>query len=94
MKEAFFSYKIALKKTVTVLNHEFHKTLAEYQDNLIGNKKYTFEFKELPIEDIFGRVTDCKVSIIILIFFNFIILIFLHLNVSTGTLLFSINKTS
>ncbi len=68
MKEAFFSYKIALKKTVTVLNHEFHKTLAEYQDNLIGNKKSTFESKELPIKDIFGRVIECNVSLIILYF--------------------------
>jgi hypothetical protein len=50
-----------IKASVAVVNQEFHKILAEYQDSLIGNKKYTFEFKELPIEDIFGRVTDVQV---------------------------------
>jgi len=42
------------------VNQEFNKILAGYQDSLIGNKKCTFEFKELPI-DIFGRVTDVQV---------------------------------
>ena len=32
-----------------VVNQELHKILAEYQDSQIGNK-FTFEFKELPIE--------------------------------------------
>ena len=51
-----------IKESVTVVNQEFHKILAEYQDSLIGNKKHTFEFKELPIEDIFGRVIDFQVN--------------------------------
>ena len=51
-----------IKTNVAVVNQEFHKILAEYQNSLIGNKKYTFEFVELPIEDIFGRVFDCEVS--------------------------------
>jgi hypothetical protein len=50
-----------IKASVAVVNQEFNKILAEYQDSLIGNKKCTFEFKELPIEDIFGRVTDVQV---------------------------------
>ncbi len=43
---------------MAVVNQEFRKILAEYQDSLIGNKKYTFvEFNE-PIIKIFGRVTE------------------------------------
>ena len=51
-----------IKSSVAVVNQEFNKILAEYQDNLIGNKKSTFEFKELPIKDIFGRVIESNVS--------------------------------
>jgi hypothetical protein len=51
-----------IKASVAVVNQEFHKILAGYQDSLISNKKYTFEFKELPIEDIFGRVSDVQVN--------------------------------
>ena len=50
-----------IKTSVAVVNREFYKILAEYQDSLIGNKKHTFEFKELPIEDIFGRIIDFQV---------------------------------
>jgi hypothetical protein len=51
-----------IKANVEVVNRELHKILAEYQDSLIDNKKYTFEFKELPVEEIFGRVTDFQVN--------------------------------
>ena len=51
-----------IKVSVEVVNQEFQKILAEYHDSLIGNKKHTFEFKELPIEDIFGRITDFQVN--------------------------------
>ncbi len=61
-----------IKASVAVVNKEFHKILDEYQDSLIGNKKYTLEFKELPKEDIFGRVIDCTVSLIIPIFCHLI----------------------
>ena len=54
-----------IKASITVVNQEFHKILAEYQENLIGNKEFTFKFEELPIEDIFGRVIDFTVSFII-----------------------------
>jgi len=57
-----------IKASVAVVNQEFHKILAEYHDSLIGNKEFTFKFKELPIEDIFGRVIEFTVSFIILIF--------------------------
>ena len=51
-----------IKASVAAVNQEFHKMLAVYQDSLIGNKEYTFDFKESPIEDIFGRVTDVRVN--------------------------------
>ena len=51
-----------IKESVTVVNQEFHKILVEYQDNLIGNKKCTFEFIESQVEDIFGRVFDFQVN--------------------------------
>ena len=44
-----------------VVNQELHKILAEYQDSQIGNK-FTFEFKELPLEDIFGRLHVFQVN--------------------------------
>jgi hypothetical protein len=50
------------KASVVVVYQEFRKILAEYQDSLIGNKKYTFEFKESPIEYLFGRVFDYIVN--------------------------------
>ena len=51
-----------IKKSVAVVNQEFHKIIAEYKDSLIANKEYTFEFKELPMKDVFGRVTDIQVN--------------------------------
>ena len=62
-----------IKSSAAVVNQEFHKILAENQENLIGNKKSRFEFKESPIEDIFGRVIECNVSLIIFIFQYFVI---------------------
>jgi hypothetical protein len=51
-----------IKTSAAVVDQKLHKILAEYQDSLVSNKKYTFDFKELPIEDIFGRVTDVQVK--------------------------------
>jgi hypothetical protein len=51
-----------IKASVAVINKEFNKILVVHKDSLIGNKKYTFEFKELPIEDIFGRVIEVQVN--------------------------------
>ncbi len=51
-----------IKANVEVVNRELHKILAGYQDSLIGNKKFKFEFKESPVEEIFGRVTDFQVN--------------------------------
>ena len=51
-----------IKISVAVVNQEFHKILAKYQDTLIGNKKYLFHFDELSIEKFFGCVTDFQVN--------------------------------
>jgi len=70
-----------IKTSVAVVNQEFHKILSELvigyslnQGSLIGDIKYTFEFKELPIEDIFGRVIDVQVNIKLFYFLYKIIL--------------------
>ena len=51
-----------IKTSVAVVDQKLDKLLAEYQDSLVSNKKYKFDLKELPIEDIFGRVTDVQVK--------------------------------
>jgi len=51
-----------IKASVAVVNQEFHKILAEYQDSLIGNKKYTFDFKESRVDEIFGQITEFQVN--------------------------------
>jgi hypothetical protein len=77
-----------IKASVSVVNQELHYILAKYQVYLIGDKDYTFEFNELSVEDIFGRVFDFTVSFIISLFFIFIIFIIFNLNISTWTQLF------
>jgi hypothetical protein len=55
----FHDLKLFTKKaSVEDVNQEFQKMLNEYKNFLVGNKKYTFEFKELPIEEIFGQITE------------------------------------
>jgi hypothetical protein len=51
-----------IKTSFAVVDQKLDKLLAEYQDSLVSNKNYKFDLKELPIEDIFGRVFDCEVS--------------------------------
>jgi len=51
-----------MKTRVADLNKEFHELIVEYQSELIGNKKYKFEFDEISMVDIFGRLTDCEVN--------------------------------
>lgn len=50
-----------VKKSVTSLNQEFYQIIDEYNNLLIGNKKYLFQFNELSIDDIFGRLSDSEV---------------------------------
>jgi hypothetical protein len=50
------------KNNVSSVIKEINKILGLYHDSLIGNKKYTFEFKELPLKEIFGHLKACEVS--------------------------------
>jgi hypothetical protein len=62
-----------IRSKATVLNKEFCNIITEYQDSLVENKNYLFEFKELLIEDIFGRLIDYSVSVrkfFLLVFIN------------------------
>ena len=45
----------AIKQGLVGLNGKFEKIILEYNSALIGNQKYSFQFDEIPIADIFGR---------------------------------------
>jgi hypothetical protein len=49
-----------IKKTAAVLNQKFKKVFTDVQYSLLGNKEFKFQFKELSIEDIFGRFNEVK----------------------------------
>jgi hypothetical protein len=53
-----------IKTTVSVLNHEFKKVITDVQFSLLGNNEFVFQFKELPIEDIFGRFNEVNFLIL------------------------------
>jgi hypothetical protein len=48
---------------VQSLNIEFQQILVEHQASLISNKEYSFEFFDLSIEKIFGRLIGFKTHI-------------------------------
>lgn len=48
------NFRDVMKKGV-VLNETISQLLNGYKDSLIGNKEYSFEFKEMKIEDVFGK---------------------------------------
>jgi GTPase Era involved in 16S rRNA processing len=50
----------AIKQGVVAVNGKFDKIILDYNNALIGNKEYSFRFKEIPIEDIFGRFYDAS----------------------------------
>lgn len=51
-----------VKKGVAAVNQEFCQIFDWYNSSLIGNKKYTFQFDDLSIENIFGRLYDSELS--------------------------------
>lgn len=53
-------------KSVASLNQEFYQIIDEYNNLLIGNKKYLFQFNELSIDAIFGRLSDSEVRFYII----------------------------
>ena len=42
------------QKKEAVINESFSKVLTEYKESLLGYNKYSFDFKEIDIKDIFG----------------------------------------
>ena len=52
-----------------VLDQGFKKILDEHKESLIGHKKYKFDYKEISIEEFFGRLTEFQVTGI---YFSFI----------------------
>ena len=48
-----------LKKEVDELRINFNKMTADYKMSLLNNKKFSFEFKEGVISDIFGKLIEC-----------------------------------
>ena len=50
----------AIKQGVAVMNGKFDKIILDYNNALIGNKKYSFQFYEIPIADIFGCFYDAS----------------------------------
>jgi hypothetical protein len=50
----------AIKQGVVGVNGKFDKIILDYNNELIGNKEYSFRFNELPIADIFGRLYDAS----------------------------------
>lgn len=47
-----------VKQDVSDVNKEFCKIVDEYNGLLLGNRRYNFQFNELAIEDVFGRLID------------------------------------
>ena len=47
-------------ESLFVLNDNFTKVLGEYNDSLIGFNKYSFDFKEIDIKDVFGYFNSTK----------------------------------
>ena len=50
----------AIKQRVVGVNEKFDKIILDYNNALIGNKKYSLRFNEIPIADMFGRFYDTK----------------------------------
>ena len=48
------------RESLIVLNDNFTKVLGEYNDSLIGFNKYSFDFKEIDIKDVFGYFNSTK----------------------------------
>jgi len=47
-------------ESLIVLNDNFTKVLGEYNNSLIGFNKYSFDFKEINIKDVFGCFNSTK----------------------------------
>ena len=47
-----------LRSKISLANKDFQQKLEIYHHSFIGFKEYSFEFVELPIENIFGRIVE------------------------------------
>ena len=59
-----------IKNGVVDVNQHFLKIINDYNYSLVGNTKYLFSFKEIPIADVFGCFHDFKVIIVKMLKFN------------------------
>ncbi len=48
------------QKSVFGLNESFCKVLEEYKESSLGFSKYSFDFKEIDIKDIFGSLIETE----------------------------------
>ena len=60
------------QKSVFGLNESFCKVLEEYKESSLGFSKYSFDFKEIDIKDIFGSLieTEKVIEKLFNLFFN------------------------
>jgi len=47
-----------LKSNLVLLKNKKIEMLEDYRENTLGYKKYSFEFRDMPIEDVFGQIID------------------------------------
>ena len=55
------------KHSLSILNGGLTRKLNEYKDTIIGDKKYTFEFKEINIKGLFGSLKEVEKVVLHLI---------------------------
>lgn len=53
-----------IDSSAALLNDDHLKLLDDYQRLLVKNRKYTFEFADIPIKKVFGSLSNAKVSFI------------------------------
>ena len=56
-----------IRQRLIVLNRGMPRKLGEYKDSMIGNKEYTFEFKDIDINGLFGSLKEVEKVILHLI---------------------------
>lgn len=51
-----------IDSSAALLNDDHLKLLDDYQRLLVKNRKYTFEFADIPIHEVFGSLSNAKVK--------------------------------
>ena len=65
-----------IMQSLIVLNGVLTRKLSEYKDSIIGDKKYTFEFKEINIKGLFGSLKEVEKVVLHLICPWFLFILF------------------